>query len=363
MILVTGGAGFVGSNFILDWFKKSGEGEFIVTLDALTYAGSRENLKVLDKNNLHLFIQGNVSDRDCVQAIFRRYRPRAVLHFAAESHVDRSIQEPEEFVKTNVQGTATLLECSRIYWQGLPKTEAATFRFLNISTDEVYGSLTSDEPAFTEASSYKPNNPYAASKAASDHMVRAWHHTYGLPVLTTNCSNNYGPFQFPEKFIPLMLTNALAGIPLPIYGDGMNTRDWLYVSDHCSAIRVVLERGRPGHVYNVGGGSEISNIEVAKTICAVLDEKSPSTARHAGGQHDRLLTYVRDRPGHDRRYATDASKIIGELGWKPDETFTSGIEKTVEWYLNHPEWLAQVQDSSYREWIALQYGTHLKALE
>lgn len=362
MILVTGGAGFIGSNFVLDWFTQSSNPEPVVTLDALTYAGNRENLRVLDQDGRHRFVRGDINDRDCVEELLSRHRPRAIIHFAAESHVDRSIHGPAEFVKTNIQGTFNLLECARIYWQSLSKTEAAGFRFLHVSTDEVYGSLAPEDPAFTETAPYRPNSPYSASKAASDHLVRGWHQTYGLPVLTTNCSNNYGPFQFPEKLIPLVIANALAGKPLPIYGDGMNIRDWLYVSDHCSAIRIVLEKAEPGQVYNIGGWNEMPNIEIVKTICRLLDQKSPETANRAGGRHDRLITYVKDRPGHDRRYAIDAHKIAHGLKWKPIETFQTGIEKTVDWYLTHPEWIAQIQSGTYRQWIDAQYGIDTRPL-
>jgi dTDP-glucose 4,6-dehydratase len=357
MILVTGGAGFIGSNFILSWFgHQKFRSESIITLDALTYSGNLENLRSLDAQKNHRFVRGNIGDRELIRSLLTESKPRAIVHFAAESHVDRSIHGPAEFIETNIRGTFNLLECARAYWSGLPEAEARRFRFLHVSTDEVYGSLGPNDPAFTEATPYQPNSPYSASKAASDHLVRAWHHTYGLPVLTTNCSNNYGPFQFPEKLIPLMIANALAGKTLPIYGDGLNVRDWLYVADHCSAIRAVLDNGVIGEVYNIGGWNEMSNIEIVKIICGLLDQKSPQTAVRAGGRHDALITYVKDRPGHDRRYAIDASKIHRELGWKPAETFQTGIAKTVEWYLGNQAWVQRVQSDAYREWIERQYG-------
>ncbi|MBL8462181.1 MAG: dTDP-glucose 4,6-dehydratase, partial [Thauera sp.] len=300
----------------------------------------------------HLFVHGDICDRALVERLFAEYKPRAVVHFAAESHVDRSIHGPGAFVRTNVDGTFTLLEAARAHWSALPAGEREAFRFLHVSTDEVYGSLGPNDPAFTETKAYEPNSPYSASKAASDHLVRAWHHTYGLPVLTTNCSNNYGPYQFPEKLIPLMIVNALAGKPLPIYGDGQNVRDWLYVGDHCSAIREVLARGRLGETYNVGGWNEMANLEIVHTLCALLDELRPSAA----GSHARLITYVKDRPGHDRRYAIDARKIERELGWRPAETFQSGIRKTVRWYLDNPAWIANVQSGAYRDWVARNYA-------
>lgn len=336
MIIVTGGAGFIGANFVLEWFKKGAAAEPVVTLDALTYAGNRENLKTLDNNPSHEFVHGNICNRALVDQLLRIHKPRAIVHFAAESHVDRSIHGPAEFIRTNIEGTFTLLEAARQYWEDLKKDSASLaheFRFLHVSTDEVYGSLGPKDPAFTETTPYQPNSPYSASKAASDHLVRAWHHTYGMPVLTTNCSNNYGPLQYPEKLIPLMITNALNGKPLPVYGDGMNIRDWLYVTDHCSGIRCVLEKGKVGEVYNIGGKNEMANIEIVKLICKLLDERSPQTAQKAGGSHAKLITYVTDRPGHDRRYAMDITKIERELGWKPAETFESGISKTVDWYL------------------------------
>lgn len=357
MILVTGGAGFIGANFVLDWFAtQSGEPEPMVNLDALTYAGNLENLSSLAGSPHHHFVRGDIRDTELITRLLREYHPRAVVNFAAESHVDRSIHGPADFIQTNVLGTFNLLQAAREYWQQLRADQAAAFRFLHVSTDEVYGSLAPHDPAFTETTPYQPNSPYSASKAASDHLVRAWHHTYGLPVLTTNCSNNYGPLQFPEKLIPLIISNALEGKALPIYGDGMNVRDWLYVGDHCSAIRTVLAKGRLGEVYNIGGLNEMPNLEIVKTICALLDEKSPATAKAAGGSHANLITFVKDRPGHDRRYAINAEKISRELGWKPAETFASGIAKTVDWYLEHRDWVRHVQSGSYREWIDRQYG-------
>ncbi|WP_374615579.1 dTDP-glucose 4,6-dehydratase [Thauera aminoaromatica] len=350
MILVTGGAGFIGANFVLDWLQ--GSEEPVINLDALTYAGNRETLARLEGDARHLFVHGDICDRALVERLFAEYKPRAVVHFAAESHVDRSIHGPGAFVRTNVDGTFTLLEAARAHWSALPAGEREAFRFLHVSTDEVYGSVGPNDPAFTETKAYEPNSPYSASKAASDHLVRAWHHTYGLPVLTTNCSNNYGPYQFPEKLIPLMIVNALAGKPLPIYGDGQNVRDWLYVGDHCSAIREVLARGRLGETYNVGGWNEMANLEIVHTLCALLDELRPSAA----GSHARLITYVKDRPGHDRRYAIDARKIERELGWRPAETFQSGIRKTVRWYLDNPAWIANVQSGAYRDWVARNYA-------
>jgi dTDP-glucose 4,6-dehydratase len=350
MILVTGGAGFIGANFVLDWLVASDEP--VLNLDALTYAGNLENLARLQGDARHVFVHGDICDRALIDRLLAEHRPRAIVHFAAESHVDRSIHGPAAFVRTNVEGTFTLLEAARAYWSGLDGAERAGFRFLHVSTDEVYGSLGPTDPPFAETKAYEPNSPYSASKAASDHLVRAWHHTYGLPVLTTNCSNNYGPYQFPEKLIPLVIANALTGRPLPIYGDGLNVRDWLYVGDHCAAIREVLARGRPGEVYNVGGWNEMPNIEIVRTICALLDELRPDPA----GPHERLITYVQDRPGHDRRYAIDARKIERELGWRPAETFASGIRKTVIWYLANQDWVANVQSGAYREWIAANYG-------
>lgn len=355
MILVTGGAGFIGANFVLDWLATQ-PNEAVINLDALTYAGNRENLASVAQHPGHRFVHGNINDAALITSLLNEHRPRAMVHFAAESHVDRSIHGPADFINTNILGTFHLLQCAREYWSSLQGAEKECFRFLHVSTDEVYGSLGPNDPAFTESHPYQPNSPYSASKASSDHLVRAWHHTYGLPVLTTNCSNNYGPFQFPEKLIPLVIANALAGKPLPIYGDGLNVRDWLYVGDHCSAIRAVLAKGEPGQVYNIGGWNEMPNIEIVKTICRILDQRSPSSAAQAGGRHEHLITYVKDRPGHDRRYAIDASKIAKELGWKPSETFASGIEKTVTWYLEHQDWVQRVQSGAYRDWITQQYG-------
>ncbi|MFM9902253.1 MAG: dTDP-glucose 4,6-dehydratase [Polaromonas sp.] len=348
-ILVTGGAGFIGSNFILDWLRQSSEP--IVNLDALTYAGNLQNLASIEGDARHVFVKGDIADRSLVEALLAQHRPRAVLHFAAESHVDRSIHGPGAFIKTNVEGTFNLLESVRGYWSGLNDTDKTAFRFHHVSTDEVYGSLAPEAPAFTETHNYEPNSPYSASKAASDHLVRAWHHTYGLPVLTTNCSNNYGPYHFPEKLIPLMIVNALAGKPLPIYGDGQQVRDWLYVGDHCSAIRSVLAGGQVGHTYNIGGWNEKTNKEIVLTVCALLDELRPS----AQGAYSRLITYVKDRPGHDRRYAIDARKVERELGWRPAETFDTGIRKTVQWYLDHGDWVANVQSGGYRDWMSTNY--------
>ena len=350
MILVTGGAGFIGSNFVLDW-RAAHPAEAVVNLDALTYAGNRDNLEALDGDAGHVFVHGDITDRALVDRLLAEHRPRALVHFAAESHVDRSIHGPGAFMKTNIDGTFTLLEAARSYWGSLDESAKAAFRFLHVSTDEVYGSLGPQDPPFAETHPYEPNSPYSASKAASDHLVRAWHHTYGLPVLTTNCSNNYGPFHFPEKLIPLMIVNALAGKPLPVYGDGMQVRDWLYVKDHCSAIRTVLAGGRVGETYNVGGWNEKPNIEIVHTVCALLDELQPS----AEGSYKRLITHVKDRPGHDRRYAIDARKIERELGWRPAETFDSGIRKTVQWYLEHPAWVQRVQSGAYRDWVRKQY--------
>ena len=350
MILVTGGAGFIGSNFVLDWLERHDEP--VLNLDALTYAGNMENFAALEGDPRHVFVHGDICDRELLDRLLAEYRPRAVLHFAAESHVDRSIHGPGAFIRTNVEGSFTLLEAARSYWSGLASAEKAAFRFHHVSTDEVYGSLAPQAPAFTESHLYQPNSPYSASKAASDHLVRAWHHTYGLPVLTTNCSNNYGPFHFPEKLIPLMIVNALAGKALPIYGDGLNVRDWLYVKDHCSAIRTVLERGRPGETYNIGGWNERTNRQIVDAICALLDELRPDTA----GPHSRLIRFVTDRPGHDRRYAIDARKIERELGWRPAESFESGIRKTVQWYLANQGWVQRVQSGAYRDWLERQYG-------
>ncbi len=348
-ILVTGGAGFIGSNFVLDWLATSDEP--IVNLDALTYAGNLANLAALQGDRRHHFVKGDIGDRPLLDSLLASHRPRALLHFAAESHVDRSIHGPGAFMKTNVEGSFTLLEASRAYWGGLPAAEKAAFRFHHVSTDEVYGSLLPGAPAFTETHPYAPNSPYSASKAASDHLVRAWHHTYGLPVLTTNCSNNYGPCHFPEKLIPLMIVNALAGKPLPVYGDGQQIRDWLYVGDHCSGIRAVLARGRVGETYNIGGWNEQANLDIVKAVCALLDELRPDPA----GPHARLISFVADRPGHDRRYAIDARKIERELGWRPAETFETGIHKTVRWYLAHADWVADVQSGAYRAWLDQHY--------
>jgi dTDP-glucose 4,6-dehydratase len=349
-VLVTGGAGFIGSNFVLDWFDHGDEP--VVNLDALTYAGNLENLAALRDDRRHRFVRGDICDRALLDLLLAEHRPRAVVHFAAESHVDRSILGPTAFVRTNIEGTFHLLEAARTHWRTLGSDEREQFRFLHVSTDEVYGSLAPDTPAFTEGHPYNPNSPYSASKAASDHLVRAWHHTYGLPVLTTNCSNNYGPYQFPEKLIPLMIVNALSGKPLPIYGDGMNVRDWLYVRDHCSGIRAVLARGRVGETYNIGGWNEMPNRQIVQTVCALLDELRPDPV----GAHARLVTYVADRPGHDRRYAIDAQKIKLELGWRPTETFDTGIRKTVQWYLENVDWVTHVQSGAYRNWIDRQYG-------
>jgi len=349
MILITGGAGFIGANFVLDWLDKNNEP--ILNLDKLTYAGNLKNLASLHRDTRHIFVQGDIGDHALIKKLLDQYRPRAIVNFAAESHVDRSIHGPEEFIQTNVVGTFHLLEETRRYWTGLSATERSAFRFLHVSTDEVYGSLMPHEAPFTETTPYAPNSPYSASKASSDHLVRAYHHTYGLPVLTTNCSNNYGPYQFPEKLIPLMILNATQGKPLPIYGDGMNVRDWLYVTDHCSAIRTVLQNGRLGETYNIGGWNEMPNLEIVKTVCALLDEMRPD----AVGLHARLLNYVKDRPGHDRRYAIDASKIHAELGWKPAETFETGIRKTVRWYLDNMDWVENVASGEYRKWLDTNY--------
>ena len=349
--MVTGGAGFIGANFVLDWLAQHNEP--VVNLDKLTYAGNLETLASLQGDSRHVFVQGDIGDAALVARLLAEHRPRAVVNFAAESHVDRSIHAPEDFIQTNIVGTFHLLEAVRAYWGGLAGAEREAFRLLHVSTDEVYGSLGKDDPAFTETHRYEPNSPYSASKAASDHLVRAYHHTYGLPVLTTNCSNNYGPFHFPEKLIPLMIVNALAGKALPVYGDGMQVRDWLYVKDHCSAIRRVLEAGRLGEVYNVGGWNEKPNIEIVNTVCALLDELRP---RADGQPYASQISFVADRPGHDRRYAIDARKLEAELGWKPAETFESGIRKTVQWYLDHPDWVAHVQSGAYREWVGKQYS-------
>lgn len=350
MILVTGGAGFIGSNFVLDWLAMSDEP--VVNLDALTYAGNRENLAALAEDARHIFAHGDIGDAAFVTRLLNKYQPRAVVNFAAESHVDRSIHGPEAFIQTNIVGTFHLLESVRAYWQSLQGEVKQSFRFLHVSTDEVYGSLAKNEPAFNEAHRYEPNSPYSASKAASDHLVRAYYHTYGLPVLTTNCSNNYGPYHFPEKLIPLVIVNALAGKSLPVYGDGQQIRDWLYVKDHCSAIRRVLEAGKVGEVYNVGGWNEKANIDIVQTVCALLDEYC---VRADGKSYREQITFVADRPGHDRRYAIDAGKIEQELDWKPIETFDTGIRKTVQWYLENQRWVANVQSGAYREWVEKNY--------
>jgi dTDP-glucose 4,6-dehydratase len=348
-ILVTGGAGFIGSNFVLDWIAAVGEP--VVNLDKLTYAGNLANLNSLANDARHVFVRGDITDAALLRRLLAEHRPRAVVHFAAESHVDRSIHGPAAFVHTNMVGTFELLEASREYWLSLAGPEKAAFRFLHVSTDEVYGTLRDTDPAFSETTPYAPNSPYSASKAGSDHLVRAYHHTYGFPSVTTNCSNNYGPYQFPEKLIPLMIANALEGKPLPVYGDGRQIRDWLYVGDHCEAIRVALASGRPGETYNIGGNSEKRNLEVVHAICDALDV----VRQHPGGHH-KLITFVADRPGHDRRYAIDASKIRGELGWKPRETFESGLAKTVRWYLDNAAWVAQVRSGEYRKWIETNYA-------
>ena len=351
-ILVTGGAGFIGSNFVHAWLAQ--HDEVLVNLDKLTYAGNLRNLHALAGDSRHHFVQGDIGDTTLVSQLLATHQPRAVLHFAAESHVDRSIHGPMDFIQTNVVGTFQLLESVRAYWSGLDDQSRQAFRFLHVSTDEVYGSLAADAPAFSETHTYEPNSPYSASKAASDHLVRAWHHTYGLPVLTTNCSNNYGPYHFPEKLIPLVIHNALAGKPLPIYGDGQQVRDWLYVEDHCKAIMRVLQDGRLGETYNVGGWNEKPNIEVVRTLCALLDELQP---RADGQSYATQMTFVKDRPGHDRRYAIDARKLERELGWRPEETFETGLRKTVQWYLSHGDWVEEVTSGSYRAWIGQNYGS------
>ncbi|APW44899.1 dTDP-glucose 4,6-dehydratase [Rhodoferax saidenbachensis] len=353
-ILVTGGAGFIGSNFVLDWLASSEYGdETVVNLDKLSYAGNLQNLASLQGDARHVFVKGDIADTVLLGQLLSTHQPRAILNFAAESHVDRSIHGPEAFVQNNIVGTFQLLESVRTWWSALPEAPKAQFRFLHVSTDEIYGSLAKDDPAFTERNPHEPNSPYSASKAASDHLVRAWHHTYGLPVLTTNCSNNYGPYHFPEKLIPLMIVNALAGKSLPVYGDGQQIRDWLYVKDHCSAIRRVLEAGRVGETYNIGGWNEQANIDIVRTICGLLDAQRP---RADGKPYVEQMAFVADRPGHDRRYAIDASKIEKELGWKPAETFASGIAKTVQWYLSNQDWVANVQSGGYRDWLQTQYG-------
>jgi len=352
MILVTGGAGFIGANFILDWLEEHDEA--VINLDKLTYAGNTDTLSSLQGDARYLFAEGDIGDRGLVNNLLSEYRPRAVINFAAESHVDRSIHGPGDFIETNVVGTFHLLESVRAYWMTLPKDEQAAFRFLHISTDEVYGALRSDQRPFTETDRYAPNSPYSASKAASDHLARAWHHTYGLPVISTNCSNNYGPYHFPEKLIPLCILNALAGKELPIYGDGQQVRDWLYVKDHCAAIRRVLDVGRVGEVYNIGGWNEKTNLDVVRTICMILDELRP---RGDGLPHASLITFVKDRPGHDRRYAINATKIERELQWRPLETFETGIRKTIAWYLENHGWVENVISGAYRDWMRKQYGT------
>jgi len=352
MILVTGGAGFIGGNFVLDWLANPAA-EGVVNLDKLTYAGNLATLKSLEKDTRHVFVQGDIGNYDLVLSLLKKHQIRAVVNFAAESHVDRSIHGPGDFIQTNVLGTFNLLEAVRAYWTELSENEKQAFRFLHVSTDEVYGSLSPTDLAFSETNPYEPNSPYSASKAASDHLVRAWHHTYGLPVLTTNCSNNYGPYHFPEKLIPLVILNALAGKPLPIYGDGQQIRDWLYVKDHCSAIRRVLEAGKLGETYNIGGWNEKPNLDVVHTICSILDQLRPKAD---GSKYATQITYVKDRPGHDRRYAIDATKLERELGWKPAETFETGIQKTVQWYLDNQEWTEGVLTGSYRDWVKKQYN-------
>jgi dTDP-glucose 4,6-dehydratase len=351
MILVTGGAGFIGGNFALNWLSEPGA-EGVINLDKLTYAGNLETLNSLKDDPRHQFVHGDIGDKELLASLFKKYQPRAIINFAAESHVDRSIHGPAEFVQTNIVGTFNLLESAREYWSSLNEQDKAAFRFHHVSTDEVYGSLSLDAPAFAETHAYEPNSPYSASKAASDHLVRAWFHTYGFPVLTTNCSNNYGPYHFPEKLIPLVILNALNDKPLPIYGDGQQIRDWLYVGDHCAAIREVLARGQLGETYNVGGWNEKANIDVVKTICTILDQLKP---RADGKSYAEQITYVKDRPGHDRRYAIDASKIERDLGWRPAETFDTGIRKTIQWYLDNPEWVQGVMSGSYRDWLDKQY--------
>ncbi|MGN6777662.1 dTDP-glucose 4,6-dehydratase [Rhizobium sp.] len=353
-ILVSGGAGFIGGNFVLDWLERGDE--TVVNLDKLTYAGNLDTLKELKSDDRHVFVHGDIGDRELVSDLLTIHKPRAIINFAAESHVDRSIHGPGDFIQTNIVGTFNLLEAVRAYWDGLPEDEKQGFRFLHVSTDEVYGTLSKDDAPFNELNRYEPNSPYSASKAASDHLVRAWHHTYGLPVLTTNCSNNYGPYHFPEKLIPLVILNALSGKSLPIYGDGQQIRDWLYVRDHCSAIRRVLEAGRLGETYNVGGWNEKPNLDVVQTICAILDELKPKTD---GSRYGDQITFVKDRPGHDRRYAIDARKLERELGWKPAETFETGIRKTIAWYLENQDWVRNVTSGAYREWVGKQYEVEL----
>ena len=353
-ILVTGGAGFIGSNFVIDWLRQTGES--VVNLDKLTYAGNLDNLALFEQDSRHIFVQGDIGDRRLLDRLFGQHKPRAVIHFAAESHVDRSIKDPEAFIQNNIIGTFHLLEGVRAYWNKLSEPGKSAFRFLHVSTDEVYGALGADAPSFTETNRYAPNSPYSASKASSDHLVRAYHRTYGLPVLTTHCSNNYGPYQFPEKLIPLIINNALAHKPLPIYGDGKQIRDWLYVGDHCRALRTVLASGQPGEVYNIGGGNEKTNIEIAYMLCDILDELRPIGAEADISHYWDMITYVQDRPGHDRRYAIDAGKIKQELGWVPEETFATGIRKTVVWYLEHQDWVERTISGAYRQGIARHYA-------
>jgi len=353
-ILVTGGAGFIGSNFVLQWI--AAEPEPVVNLDKLTYAGNTSNLSAVSGDPRHVFVRADIGDTETVGRLLHQHKPRAVVNFAAESHVDRSIHGPAEFIRTNVVGTFDLLEATRIYWSALPEDERRDFRFVHVSSDEVYGSLGPGDPAFTESSAYAPNSPYAASKAASDHLVRAYHHTYGLPAITTNCSNNYGPFQFPEKLIPLVIHNACAGKPLPVYGDGTNVRDWLYVGDHCAAVRLILRKGRVGETYNIGGRSEKTNLEVVRAVCAILDEIRPDPLI---AQRSSLITFVTDRPGHDRRYAMDTRKIESELAWKPRERFGTGLRKTVEWYLDNAKWVDGVTSGDYRKWVATNYASRI----
>ncbi len=355
MVFVTGGAGFIGSNFVLNWLRKSNEP--VLVIDSLTYAGNLENHRSVENNPAYGFHKLDINNQDEMNGLLVAKRPRAVIHFAAESHVDRSILGPDAFIQANIHGTFRLLGCCLSYFKSLNAHEQNAFRFLHVSTDEVYGSLEAGDPAFCETTPYAPNSPYSASKAASDHLVRAWHHTYGLPVLTTNCSNHYGPYQFPEKLIPLTIANALQSKPLPIYGNGLNIRDWLYVVDHCQGIEAVLQSGRPGEVYNIGGWNEMTNTEIVRAICKLLDAKSPETAQVAGGRHEHLIQFVKDRPGHDKRYAINANKIFKELGWKPQETFESGINKTIDWYLNNTDWVQRVQSGDYKNWIHQQYSS------
>ena len=352
-ILVTGGAGFIGSNFILHWLER--EQAPVINLDKLTYAGNLANLASIEDESRHVFVRGDINDGDLVRNLLKSYSPSAIIHFAAESHVDRSIHNADEFIRTNILGTFTLLEEARSYWTSLAASEKSGFRFVQVSTDEVFGSLKPEDPAFSEVTPYAPNSPYSASKASADHLVRAFHHTYGLPTLTSNCSNNYGPYQFPEKLIPLMIHNALHGKPLPVYGDGLNVRDWLYVEDHCEAIRQILRKGVPGQTYNVGGNHEQTNIDIVRGICSILGDLRPGVA------YESLITYVKDRPGHDRRYAIDSTKIQREIGWMPRESFRSGMLKTVQWYLENENWVSSITTGAYREWIALNYQTALSA--